>query len=262
MTRVKFCAYGMVLAVLVTLLTACSSSKDILYFQNTENISNASFRDYASSEIRITPNDNLLITVFTTNPLAAEPYNLINLSRMSGGSTNLELQGYLVDEKGDINFPGIGKIHVGGLTKAEVINTVQNKLSQYIDKPVVNVRLMNYKVSVLGEVNRPGTYPITDERISIPEALAKAGDMTIYGQRHDVLICRVENGEKKFYHVDITSPDIFFSEAYYLQQNDIVYVQPNKARTGSANVNPLLNTYLSVAGILISVTTLIINIVK
>ncbi|GHT05398.1 polysaccharide export outer membrane protein [Bacteroidia bacterium] len=259
MTKLKFFASGTLIAGLITLLTSCGSSKDILYFQGTENIPNTLYRDDTNPEVRIMPNDNLFIKVSAPNPLAAEPYNLINLS--SGNYTNtLELQGYLVDENGNINFPGIGRVHVGGLTKAEVIHSIQTKLSQYLEDPIiVNVRFLNYSVSILGEVVRPGTYQITDERISVPEALAKAGDMTIYGQRHDILICRVENGEKKFYHLDITSPDIFFSEAYYLQQNDIVYVQPNKARTGSASVSPLLSTYLSIAGLLISVTTLVVN---
>jgi polysaccharide export outer membrane protein len=260
MTKLRFLFQGMMITIVITLLTSCGSSKEIAYFQGTENMPEGFYTDLANAEVRITPNDNLLITVSTTNPAAAEPYNIIDPKR--GTSTNLELQGYLVDETGTINFPGIGKVHVGGLTKSQVADFLQTKLSQYIADPVVNIRFMNYKVTVLGEVNSPGTYTIADERISIPEALAKAGDMTIFGRRQDILICRVENGEKKFYHVDITSPDIFFSESYYLQQNDIVYIQPNKAKVSSSKVNPLLSTYLSVAGLLVSITTLVISLSK
>jgi polysaccharide export outer membrane protein len=251
-----------VITIVLGIVTSCGSSKDILYFQNTENIEKAPYQDLSNFEIRIAPNDNLLITVSTSNPIASEPYNIINLSRGSVSSTNLELQGYLVDENGNINFPEIGLVHVGGLTKLEVITSLQTILSKDIDNPVVNVRFMNYKVSVLGEVNRPGTYQINDERISIPEALAKAGDMTIYGQRHNVLVCRVENGAKKFYHIDITSPDIFFSEVYYLQQNDILYVLPNKYRAMSSSYNPMTSTYISIVSLLVGISTLIINISK
>jgi polysaccharide export outer membrane protein len=251
MTRLKFLSHGVLAILFVGILTSCSSSKDIIYFQNTEAVSDTTYDDLSNFEIRIMSNDNLFIKVSALNPEAVEPFNTVDLSR--GYSTNLELQGYLVDERGNINFPVIGEVHLAGLTKVEAIASLEKKISQYIDKPVVNIRFMNYKVAVLGEVVRPGTYAVDNERISIPEALAKAGDMTIYGQRHNILICRVENGEKKFYHVDITSPEIFFSEAYYLQQNDIVYVLPNNSRAMGANVNPLLSISLSVITLIVTV---------
>jgi polysaccharide export outer membrane protein len=258
MTKLKFFAYGMVIAGLITLLTSCGSSKDILYFQGTSNVSDSTYRDLSNYEIRIMPNDNLLITVSALNPEVIEPFNTINLSRGSYSSPNtIELQGYLVDEEGFINFPVVGKLHLAGLTKAEAVNLIQNKVAVYIESATVNIRFLNYKISILGEVNRPGTYVVNDERISIPDALAKAGDMTIYGQRRDVLICRVEEGVKKFYHVDITSPEIFFSEAYYLQQNDVVYVLPNKSKVMSSTYNPMLSTIISGAGLLVSIATFI-----
>jgi polysaccharide export outer membrane protein len=244
----------------VLFLTSCGSSKDIIYFQNSDRILNGDYVDFSNYEIKIVPNDNLLITVSALNPQAVEPFNTVNLTR--GYSTNLELQGYLVDENGDINFPVVGKLHLGGLSKSEAIQLIQSKISQYIDLPVVNIRYMNYKIAVLGEVSRPGTYFVDNEKISIPEALARAGDMTIYGQRHDILVCRMENNEKKVYHVDITSPTIFLSEVYYLQQNDIVYVLPNKSKIQSSTYNPMISTFISIAGLLVSVTTLIINILR
>ncbi|MCC8146184.1 MAG: polysaccharide biosynthesis/export family protein [Bacteroidales bacterium] len=249
---------GIFMIFLIVCLASCRSGKDVEYFQGTENIPDLAFQhDMANYEIKIMPNDNLLITVSTVNPQASEPFNVINLSR--NYSSTLEWQGYLVDENGDINFPVIGKIHIGGLTKAQAINLIQNKVSEYVEDPVVNIRFMNYKVAVLGEVNRPGTYFIDSERISIPDALAKAGDMTIYGKREDVLICRVENGEKKFYNVDMTSPSVFFSEAYYLQQNDIIYVKPNRSKSMSSSYNPMIGTILSISTLLVSITTLILN---
>jgi polysaccharide export outer membrane protein len=247
--------------IIVTLfLTSCGSSKDIVYFQDADRVLNESYDDLSNYEIKIMPSDNLLISVSALNPQAVEPFNTVNLAR--GYSNNLEMQGYLVDDKGDINFPVVGKLHLGGLTKSDAIQLIQNEVSQYIDKPVVNIRYMNYKIAVLGEVNRPGTYFIDNEKVSIPEVLARAGDMTIYGQRHDILVCRMENGEKKIYHVDITSPSIFLSEVYYLQQNDIVYVQPNKSKAQSSAYNPMISTFISVAGLLVSITTLVINLLR
>ncbi|MDR0865196.1 MAG: polysaccharide biosynthesis/export family protein [Candidatus Symbiothrix sp.] len=263
MIKLKFLSRGLVAMLLVVFLTSCGSSKDIVYFQNTDTVSDSMYTDLSNYEIKIMPNDNLLITVSALNPEAVEPFNTVNLSRgYSISGSTLELQGYLVDETGYINFPVIGKLSVAGLTKIEAVNLIQSKVSQYIDNATVNLRFLNYKVSVLGEVNRPGTYTVDSERISIPEALAKAGDMTIYGKRHDVLICRVEEGVKKFYHVDITSPDIFFSEVYYLQQNDIIYVLPNKSKVMSSTYNPMLATFISGAGLLVSITTLIISLSK
>jgi polysaccharide export outer membrane protein len=241
----------------VLFLTSCGSSKDIIYFQDADRILEGYYDDLSDYKIKIMPSDNLLITVSALNPQAAEAFNTVNLTR--GYSNNLEMQGFLVDENGDINFPVVGKLHLGGLAKSDAIQLIQNEISKYIDKPVVNIRFMNYKIAVLGEVNRPGTYFIDNERVSIPEALARAGDMTIYGQRHDVLVCRMENGEKKVYHVDITSPSVFLSEVYYLQQNDIIYVQPNNSRAQSSVYNPMISTFISVAGLLVSITTLVIN---
>ena len=254
--------YGGGAIVFTLLLTACGSSKKIIYFQNAGSGTIASYQDASNYEIRITVSDNLLITVSTPqNPQAAEPYNLLS-SNARGYAATLELYGYLVDENGDINFPELGTIHVAGLTKRELIDLLQDRLAQNIINPVVNVRLLNYKISILGEVARPGSYAVDNERISLPDALAKAGDMTIYGSRRNVLVQREVNGEKKFYHVDMTSPHVFFSEVYYLQQNDIVYVQPNKSRVQAAYVNPMLGTYLSITSLLLTVTNIMINLSK
>jgi polysaccharide export outer membrane protein len=261
MTRFNHLIYGFACLTAAVFFSACGSSKDILYFQGVAENSRA-YEDLSNYEVKITPKDNLFINVSTatSNPLAAAPYNGIDFTR--GMSYNLDMFGYLVDENGDITFPGLGRVHVGGLTKAEAIELIRKGLEEYIEQPIVNLRFLNYKISVLGEVNRPGSYVITDERISIPEALARAGDMTIYGQRKDVLVCRIENGEKKFFKVDMTSPEIFYSESYYLHQNDILYVLPNKSRSMSASYNPMISTYISVAGLLVSISTLVISLAK
>jgi polysaccharide export outer membrane protein len=174
---------------------------------------------------------------------------------MSYGS-GMEWQGYLVDDKGYINFPIIGKIHVGGMTKQELIDLLEDKISQYIESPVVNIRFMNYRIYVLGEVRSPGAHAIREERISVPQALALAGDMTIYGNRHDVMVFRTENGERKVYHIDMTTTSIFFSESYYLQQNDILYVQPNATLIrNSINFNPYISLFISSVTFLLTLIT-------
>jgi len=255
--------YGVAVIVFTLFLTACGSSKNIIYFQDIDQSAIAFYQDAANYEVRIMPYDNLLITVSTPgSPLASEPYNLIS-NNMRGYAATLENYGYLVDENGFINFPELGKIFVAGQTKVELTNFLQKRIAQYIDNPVVNIRLMNYTIAVMGEVARPGSYTVANERISLPDALAKAGDMTIYGSRRNVLVCRIESdGEKKFYRVDMTSPRVFFSEAYYLQQNDIVYVQPNKSRVQAAYVNPMLGTYLSITSLLLTITNIMINLLK
>ncbi|MDR1682674.1 MAG: polysaccharide biosynthesis/export family protein [Candidatus Symbiothrix sp.] len=261
MTGFNHFMYG-VTCVVAVLFSACGSSKDIIYFQGVADDTTRVYNDLATYEIKIVPKDNLFINVSTStsNPLAAVPYNAIDMTRGGGYISAMEYLGYLVDENGDITFPGLGKVRVGGLTKKEATELIRKGLEEYIEQPIVNIRFLNYKISVLGEVNRPGTFVIGDERISIPEAIARAGDMTIYGQRHNVLVCRIDNGEKKFFKVDITSPAMFYSESYYLHQNDILYVLPNKSRVMGASYNPMISTYLSVAGLLVSITTLIISI--
>jgi polysaccharide export outer membrane protein len=242
------------------LLSSCGSKKDIIYFQNIENINPEIMADSAQYAFKIVPNDNLMIMVSSMTPLAVEPFNVINTSRGNSSSNLLELQGYLVDEDGEINFPVIGKIKVGGLTKNEVETLIQEKIAFYVEGLVtVNVRVMNYRISILGEVNRPGMYTVSNEKISLPEALALAGDLTIYGQRHSVQIYRVENGEKRFYTIDLTKPDVFFSPVYYLQQNDIVYVQPNKTKAGSSTYNQNLSLFVSLLSFTFTVVVFFIK---
>jgi polysaccharide export outer membrane protein len=181
------------------------------------------------------PNDNLFIKVSAINPDAVQIFNLIQTQGGNISTNTLDVLGYLVDQNGDINLPLVGEIHVAGLTKMDAIQLLQKEISKYVENPVVNIRIMNYKISILGEVNKPGIYTVSDERISIPQAIAMAGDLTIYGERHNVQLVRIENGEKKFYYFDLTSPNIFSSPNYYLLQNDVLYVSPNGTRVRSSS---------------------------
>jgi len=249
------------LLLLTLIATSCTSKKDIIYFQNIDDFTSTA-TDRAKYALHIVPNDNLLIRVSALNATAAVPFNVIG-STLGTTTTNtgnsMEWSGYLVDEKGEINFPVIGKITLGGLTKDAAERLLEDKISQYISNPTVNIRIMNYSISVLGEVNRPGTYVITDEKITLPQLLSLAGDLTILGERRNVQIFRMVNGEKKTFTVDLTSPEIFYSPYYYLQQNDLVYVRPNGARVRAAGVNQNLSLIITSVTFLIAILSFVIR---
>ena len=141
----------------------------------------------------------------------------------------------------------------------EAADLLQKEVSAYVENAIVNIRFLNYKISVLGEVNRPGIYSVTDEKISIPEAVALAGDLTIYGERRNVQLIRVENGKKQFYSIDLTSPSLFFSPLYYLQQNDILYISPNGTRAGSSTYNQNLPLFVSLISVTITAIALFVR---
>ena len=214
------------------------------------NINNTEFKTV------IMPNDNLYITVSAVNPEAVEVFNSNLMSRGSLTTTTLDVMGYLVDPKGNINFPLVGEVHVGGLTKKDAVLLLQRSISKFVTDPIVNIRFLNYKINVLGEVNRPGVYTVTDEKISIVQAIALAGDLTIYGERRNVQLIRMENGEKRFYFIDLTAPDLFFSPYYYLIQNDILYIPPNGTKAGSSTYNANLPLFVSLISITITAIAL------
>ena len=235
---------------ILLLSVSCGSPKNIIYFQDAQS-KYSSVKDSSKYEVRIANNDNLLITVSSKNPQAAEVFNVISLDR---NASNLQWQGFLVDQSGNINFPLIGKVHLNGLTKSQAIAHLQKEISAYIDDPVVNIRFMNYKVTVIGEVNRPGNYTVDNEKITVVESLGLAGDLTIYGNRHNILVYRKIDGQKKFFRVDITTPEIFNSPVYYLQQNDVVYVEPNKAKIrSSTNYTQNFSLGMSIISLLLTI---------
>ena len=234
---------------ILILSSSCLSLKDIAYFQKADSQYNPS-NDLSRYEIYISNNDNLSIRVSTRNQQAADDFNNTRSDRSNYG--NLVWNGYLVDESGNINFPLIGKIHLSGLTKSEAIKLLQEKISTYIDDPVVNIRVINYKVTVTGEVNRPGVHQIDDEKLTIIQALTLSGDLTIHGNRRNILICREIAGQKQFHRVDITSPEIFNSPVYYLQQNDVVYVEPNRAKAFSSIYDRGFSFVLSITSFLLT----------
>lgn len=257
-----------VVLTMVVLLGSCSSGKDVPYFQNIDEISLAGSKGLYDAKIM--PKDMLTITVSTTDPAAAAPFNLsvgntVGASgQLSNGAGNL--QGYLVDNDGNINFPVIGHMHVQGMTKSQCQDMIREKLLPYMaatENPIVTVRMSSYRVTVTGEVNRPGVIPVSTEKMSIVEALAQAGDLTVYGKRDNIMLIREdETGQKKMVRLNMNDANLINSPYYYLQQNDIIYVQPNSVKAKNAGVGPSTTLWFSFIGIVTSISSLLVNILR
>jgi len=249
-------------------LGSCGSTKDVAYFQNSESV------DLTKSKVlydaRIMPKDILTITVSTTDDDAAVPFNMTVPTPLTQGQrssySQAMLQSYLVDNDGNIDFPKIGQIHLGGLTKTEAEKLIHDKIKPYmneIENPIVTVRMTNYKISVLGEVTKPGMYTVGNEKISVLEALAQAGDLTIYGVRNNVKLIREDSTGLKSIHVlNLNDANIINSPYYYLQQNDIIYVEPNKVKSQNSSVGSMTTLWFSATSILISMVSLLYNILN
>ncbi|MBR5393872.1 MAG: polysaccharide biosynthesis/export family protein [Bacteroidaceae bacterium] len=266
MKKISFFAF---LAALLLQMTGCGSVKNVAYLQNSDSVS------FDKSEYlydaRIMPKDVLTITVSTVNPEASAPYNLIVRSTLTSTSSTVStsggsLQPYLVANDGTIEFPVLGTLQVGGLSKAECEKMIHDKLVPFMnaaENPVVTVRMANYKISVLGEVNKPGMFTVGNEKINILEALAQAGDLTIYGVRDKVKLIREnEKGRKDVYTLNLNDAEIINSPYYYLQQNDIVYVEPNKVKARNSSIGQSTTLWLTSTSILISLSSLLYNILK
>ena len=252
---------------LVALVTSCSAPKNVAYLWNSDDV------DLSQSQYlydaKIMPKDILTITVNTVNPEAAAPFNLVVSTALNNNGqigNQRALQSYLVDNEGGIDFPVLGRIKVGGLTKRECEKLIHDKVKPYLnaaENPVVTVRMSSYSISVLGEVNRPGSYQVSREKINILEALAQAGDLTIYGVRENVKLIREDaNGKKQIYHINLNDANLLTSPYYYLQQNDIVYVEPNKVKARNSAVGQTTSLWFSATSILVSLTSLLYNILK
>ena len=238
---------------LCCMLASCQASKKTSYMQNATDRS--SQEKTTTPGIKFQPNDMLSIIVSSRRPEMSAPFNL-----PSGTETKL---GYLVDSEGNINFPVFGKINVAGLTRTQLSEELKQRLidEDLITDPIINIEILNFQVSVLGEVASPGTFNVTGDRITIFQALGRAGDLTIYGRRHNVLVQREENDIYTFYRVDLRSADLIHSPVYYLQQNDVVYVETTDARAAQSRINEnrSIGLWASLVSILLSLTLLIAN---
>jgi polysaccharide export outer membrane protein len=229
---------------------SCGLKKDVVYFKNSEPI-NLEFNDN-SPILRKDDFVSIIVLGGDENTL-----KLVNFPQIQGAMRGYATgtptnNGYLIDERGEINFPLIGKVKLEGLTRNQAINLIEEKLVSLINNPVVTLQIQNFHVTILGEIKTPGTFTIPNEKVNILELIGIAGDLTIYGVRKNILVLREENGKKKEYRIDLTKSDFINSPVFNLQQNDVVYVEPNQSKVNSSRVS-------STAGIFVSVATLIIT---
>ena len=248
-----------ILLLLVLVISSCASRQDIVYFQD-EPISAAT--QSSDFELRFKTDDLLTIVVSAQDPIVAQPYNLqatATTTTVLDANGDLKMQTYLIDSNGNIEFPVLGTLKMAGLTRSEANNMLKDRLSKDIVNPIVNIRLANFTVTVLGEVLRPGTYTIQDERISLSEALGLAGDLTIYGRRDNVLLIREIDGQKKYHKFDLTSINTVNSPNYYLTQNDVIYVEPNNAKVRSSGYNQNNGVIISAVGTLATIVAILIQ---
>lgn len=248
---------------LLLLATGCTSYKKSLYLQNEQALNQLTQGQLY--DFRIMPKDELTITVSTTDPEASAPfYRKIGQSKEGSNNTvgmgDAKLLTYLVDNDGNIDFPVLGMINVMGMTNRECEARLRELLKPYLKEvPNVTVRTSNYKFSVLGEVNAPGTYQVNDEKVTIFEAIAQAGDMTLFSVRDDVQLMREDStGRRQVYHLDLTQADIATSPYFYLQQNDVVYIKPTRAKVRSNTFNSNSSMWITLLSIVTSVTSLVI----
>ena len=245
----------------IFVLGSCGSAKQVAYFQNIDSL------DLSASKMlydaRIMPKDQLSIIVKTTNEDAAKPFNL-NTNNTS--TMNQNLQYYLVDNDGNIDFPIVGKIHVLGLTGRQCEELIKSKIQKYFsenEKPFVTVRMASFRVVVTGEVGSPGVVTVPNEKISIVEALAQSGDLGLQGKRKNVMLIREDAaGTKSAHRLDLTDANLINSPYFYLQQNDIVYVEPNGAKKGTAGLSNSVTFWIGLVSSIISLATLTVSLCK
>ena len=243
--------------VLLLVITSCASRKDILYLQDAD-ANYSSKIEYQNATIQ--PNDILKITIETLEPLAALPYNRGVSGSASANSPELmQLMGYLVSNEGEINFPVLGQISVSNLTTRQIEDKIKELLVEggHLNNPNIVVRLLNAKITILGEVNAPGTYTFTEQNITVLQALGYAGDLTINGKRDDIIITRDVNGVRQISHIDLTSTEFMNSEYYYIKPNDNIIVNQNDPRVKQSGYIGNVGTVLSVVSFALTLTILL-----
>ncbi|MDR1201539.1 MAG: polysaccharide biosynthesis/export family protein [Tannerellaceae bacterium] len=258
----------LVSALLLTFLLSCSAPKDVLYFQGLDNLTHEQLaqlnQTYSS---RIVANDILAISVSFWDATAILPFNPPATSRLTPGIAEVSpteyLPTYLVDTDGSITFPVIGKVQAAGLSKQELIDSLKEKIAHYIKggDVSVSISIINYKVTLMGEVARPGALTIRNEKISIIDAIGQCGDLTINGNRKNILVIRDNNGVKEFGRIDLTDPAIFTSPYYYLRQNDMIYIEPNRAKQKNARYSQAQSYNVTVFSTILSTVSVVSTVV-
>ncbi|MEX0275486.1 MAG: polysaccharide biosynthesis/export family protein [Flavobacteriaceae bacterium] len=249
----SFSSITLLLAVL--LLTSCASKKEVVYFQNASSFETLVDKNSFTPKFKV--DDLVSIYVSTLDNEASAPFNLYR--GIVEGAARAEPVDYLIDQQGEIDFPVIGKIKIAGLSPEETRVLLRDRLSEYLKDPIINIRLQNFTVTILGQVNRPGTYPVVGERITILEALGLAGDLDIKGMRENVMVIRDFDGTKVYTRIDLTKKEALSSPVYYLTQNDVVYVEPNTSAVSSSSLDSRATIGISIASLLITSTIIILT---
>lgn len=261
-----FVRLSILLVLLVVSAASCSTYKKINYIQDAQL--DTALTMIANQGILIQPMDMISIVVSSRDPELARIYNLPVVTYQAGSESSVSnfsqrLIGYSVDNDGNIQFPELGTIHVAGLNRWQLAELIREKLSSLVKDAVVTVQFMNFKISVTGEVTSPGVFDISGDKITIFEAISLARNLTIYGRRDGVYVIREQNGSRTIYQVDLRTVDMFNSPAYYLQQNDVVYVEPNKVRAGQSTINEnnlkSVSLWVSIGSFLSTLATLFIS---
>ena len=250
------------LIALALVLCSCNAQRNVLYLQNMESGAESVVAE--NNIIRIKPLDQIKVVVNSKNPELAIPFNSSSnynaltgalVSQTNNGENSIQV--FTVDSEGYITMPILGKIKCAGLTREELANSIESLIRDggYIQDPSVNVRFATLSLSILGEVSKPGRYDIRNDQITIFEALALAGDMTIYGSRNDVLVVREVGNKNVVTTLDLRSPEVFSSPCYYLEQNDVVIVNPNKYKAATSEINQNRSFWISLTSTAISLAT-------
>ena len=268
MKKYKLFTFHFSLFTLAILLASCISTKKVNYFDNKDEINTALSKTLYDA--RIMPKDILQIQVFTMTPEASAPFNLMKLTGSSVSTTSSNGQAniydYLVDNDGNIEYPVLGTLHLGGLSKTEAEQLIKEKIQPYLaenENVVVHVRMINYKFAVLGGVNHPGVFTTPNEKVSILEAIAQAGDLTTFAYRDRIFLIREDaEGQKEFHQMDINDANIISSPYYYLQQNDVIYVEQQKIQARNSFISANTSIWFSLTSSLMSIATFIIALSK
>ena len=245
---------AVLLCVASIFFSSCVTKKEIVYFQNAKSFETEVDTDTFKTKLKI--GDIISIYVSTLDQTVTQPYNLV-IATGTGG----RMIDYLIDVEGNIDYPVLGKVKLVGLTVEEAKELFKKKFEegQLLKDPVVIIRILNYRVTITGEVRSPGVYTITGERLTILEALGMAGDLTIKGRRDNILVVRNFNGTLTYTRIDLTSKEVFDSPVYYLTQNDYIYVEPNNSSVSSASGDSRISTIITITSFILTTALIVVT---
>jgi polysaccharide export outer membrane protein len=246
---------AIIAVVFACVVFSCSPTKDVVYFQDASQFETLVDDNTFTTKFKV--DDLLSIHVSVLDPEASAPFNLYRGAQEGG--IRPEQVDYLVDKNGEIDFPVIGKIKIAGLSPSETQKLLEEKLSDYLVNPIINIRIKNFTVTILGSVNRPGTYPVNGEQITIMEALGLAGDIDIKGRRDNVMVIRDFGGTKVYNRINLNQKEALNSPVYYLTQNDVVYVEPNKSGKTASSLDQRTSIAVSIVSVLVTSTVLLLT---